>query len=212
MNTKKSGQFLFLLMISPIFIIGLIIYWLIANTPPEEKARNKHLFAQQKVLAQEMWQKQKEQEERNRLDIEGRNIQPNEKLPIYDSKKYGLIKIDYRYFLVPREYWSSYGFDFFWPTSLQHEYSTAIYKNQFDIEKRNKAVIEVFIESKYYSISTQIYRDLSSNDSCYQPRGTTLRWNGLIIWPRFDDGFQKDWPAICKEIVHILNLVKEVKQ
>lgn len=116
MNPKKSGQLLFLLMISPIFIIGLVIYLLIANTPPEEKARNKAAFEQQKILAQQMWQQQKEQEEKNRLDIEGRVIQPNEKLPVYDNKKYGLMKIDYRYFLVPREYAQYRSFSFLWPS------------------------------------------------------------------------------------------------
>lgn len=210
MNPKKSGQLLFLLMISPIFIIGLIVFLVIANTPPEEKARNKATFEQQKILAQQMWQQQKEQEEKNRLAIEGSIIQPNEKSPIYDNQKYRLMKIDYRYFLVPKEYGGDKSFSFYWPSSLQKEYSTAIYHNQIDIQKRNKATIYVMMISKH---SYRYHKALNNHNQkkfCMFPAKSFL-WNDIIISLDFDQINLRDWPAICQETLRILNLVKEVK-
>lgn len=206
-----SGWLLFGLMLSPLFLIGLVCYFVISNTPPEEKASNKLLFEQKKILAQEMWQQQKEQEEENRLDIEGRIIQPNEKLPVYDNKKYRLMKIDYRYFLVPREYVGNFSFYFFWPAELQEEYSKAVYKNSEDIKKRTKAQVTVFFKSKY-----EIYNDVNLpliDEICHRKvYDSASFWNGIVIGISFDrQSYSHEWPAICQETLRILNLVREVK-
>lgn len=214
MNTKNKGLILFLLMISPIFIIGLVIYLLIANTPPEEKARNKAAFEQQKVLAQQMWQQQKEQEERNRLAIEGSIIQPNEKLPVYDNKKYGLMKIDYRYFLVPREYAQDKSFSFLWPSKTPLMSSYQFTKNEKKILSNPNGDVgnTIVITAFFYVKESQNTSIPIGYKACNYNNYTAFIWNSLVIGVRYDKKLHsKDWPSICQETLRILNLVKEVK-
>ncbi len=211
MNSHRQGLLLFFIMISPVFIIALIIFMLIANTPAEEKVRNKRFFAEQRQLAQEMWQKQKVQEERNRLAIDGlmNNPSASQKL-VYDYQKYWLIKRDFRYFLVPIEYGVIHGFSFFWPTNLQHQYSTAIYHDRKDIEKREKARVIVHFRSRYdynYNNVKLLPLDKTCSTKLY-----SAFWKGIIIGVEVDRQlYSKKWSAICHEVIRILNLVKEVK-
>lgn len=141
-------------------------------------------------------------------------VRPNENLPKYDYNAWGLLKRDGRYFLIPKEYAGASGFSFFWPLSLQKEYSTAIYDNQIDIQRRNKAIVVVYMDSKImgYTNPNAPRFDLAKEESCYAPIGASKRWNGLVIGARLDDSHLKDWPQICLEIVRILRLVKEVKK
>lgn len=138
-------------------------------------------------------------------------VRPNEKLPKYDYNAWGLLKRDGRYFLIPKEYAGASGFSFFWPLSLQKEYSTAIYHNQIDIQRRNKASIQVFMNSKYFGRPDYIYK--LPQQSCVpenmQEQG--FLWNGLKIHFRFDEKHQKDWSQICLTSLRILNQIKEIK-
>lgn len=138
-------------------------------------------------------------------------VRPNEKMPIYDYSAWGLVKRDGRYFLIPKEYAGASGFHFYWPLSLQKKYSTAIYDNPIDGQRRSKASIEVFINSKYFGRPDYIPK--LPEQSCV-PENTQEQgflWNGLKIHFRFDESYQKDWPQICLEALRILNQVKEVK-
>lgn len=141
-------------------------------------------------------------------------VQPNEKVPYIDSKLYGGIKRDGRYFAIPKEYAGGNGFAFLWPskTPIRHpapseEKKLMGERNQY----ADKVQIEVYLESRYFAPYRATYRDLSKPESCYEPANNQMRWNKLIVWTRFDNSHQKDWSAICLEIVRILNQVKEVK-
>jgi hypothetical protein len=134
---------------------------------------------------------------------------PGEKTPEYDYKKYHMIKKDGRYFIIPRDYGTFNGVAFYWPSKTP--YSLLIKGG--DEDDGGKSQITVFIESKRFRISNpdQPKIDLSTPESCDAPVGTPKRWNGLVVWLRFDSSHDKDWPKICLEIVRILSLVKEVK-
>ena len=134
---------------------------------------------------------------------------PSEKTPEYDSKTYHIIKKDGRYFIIPRDYGGFNGIAFYWPSKTPY---TLLIKGRAE-DDGGKSQITVFIESKRFRISNpdQPKIDLSNPESCSAPLGTPKSWNGLIVWLRFDDSHDKDWPQICLEIVRILSLVKEVK-
>jgi len=135
-----------------------------------------------------------------------------EKTPEYDSKTYDIMKLDGRYFLVPRAYSSAFGFTFFWPKELESFYRSTVSRDEAFNTKRNLAAVLVFMSSKRSSD----YQKLTTLDhhECMNPANIPLRfkWNEIIIGFVLEDrGLLKEWPKICQEAIRILGLVKEVK-
>lgn len=96
-----------------------------------------------KPLSAEELQRRADHEYTERYD----KFQLGEKTPEHDSKTYGMIKRDGRYFLVPRSYSSAFGFSFFWPKELESFYRSTVSRDEVFNRKRNLAAVLVFMDS-----------------------------------------------------------------
>ncbi len=139
-------------------------------------------------------------------------VQPSEKVPVYDYQRYHHIKLDNRFFLIPRVYGGFEGVVFYWPLGIYEKFRNLRGPMNAGLaQEMNEATIEVFMESKYFGRSDYI---LKSPEKACLPENQNEQnflWNGLKIHFRFDESHQKDWPKICLEALRILNQVKEVK-
>lgn len=149
-----------------------------------------------------------ESREAQRYDNLYNKPHPNDKIPIYDYSAWGLVKRDGRYFLIPKEYAGVSGFSFFWPSKIPH----SLYK-QGDEADRDKALIQVFMESGYSSIGTEVKSlGITDKNICHQNYYTAFYWNNILIFMIFaKKTHEQDWALICAETLRILSLVKEVK-
>lgn len=137
----------------------------------------------------------------------------NEKIPQYqgnDSHLYGsMMKIDCRYFIKPKTLSGYYQFSFMWPLSLAQKYSGYL-ANPEDRKIREKATINILFWPRNHVPLERKIPDFDA-EYCKVHLRSSAVWKGIIVDIRFDDTHIKDWPAICQEITHRLNQVKEVK-
>jgi hypothetical protein len=210
---KLSGRQLFFIAILPVLIIVIFYTVIIVTTPAEQKQRYQQEAALKRDLAQKMWQQQQEQIAANQYAQEGAKWQPKDQFPEVDVKKYFILKLDYRFFAIPREYGDSHWISFYWPKNMQKIYRGAVSGEKNFNDSRRKSSITIFLQSSHSwggHFLNKKALDLSDESTCYQPIGALKSWSGLYLFMRFDDSHIKDWPQICLEIRRILT--QEVKE
>jgi hypothetical protein len=159
---------------------------------------------------------QLQREAEHEYDQRYNNFLPNEVIPDYDGFKMGLVKRDGRYFLIPREYWSAYGFTFHWllggGNNLK-KYSGGVHSIEKEKQQMpyQKSAVAVYMNSRKapdYNVLPTL-----SSDLCVSPAPDRLRfrWRGIILGVETDSSNWADWPKICQETLLILDQVKEVK-
>lgn len=145
------------------------------------------------------------------------NFFPGEAIPDYDGFKMGLVKRDGRYFLIPRDYWSAYGFTFYWPLGEKNNLKKHSESDLNPVEKERqqmlyrKSVVAVYMKSwksPDYNVLPILNRDL-----CIIPAPNRLRfrWRGIVLRIETDSDNRIDWPRICQHTLHILDQIQELK-
>ncbi|MBK0067947.1 hypothetical protein [Acinetobacter sp. S54] len=141
------------------------------------------------------------------------------RLPKVDQNKYTIQKWGGRFFIIPKEYHSSFGLHFYYPKDIQE----MIRKNPHGDFRNNKDIqnggVSIYIGSPQQAALGGRFSDIT-NEPCIEHMGR-FKWNGLYIIldgkpmgvgiPNKEELFAKQRKEICSIALNLLNTqMKEI--